>query len=123
MTSPRLHHVQIAIPEGGEDRARQFFGALLGLPEKQKPKELRQRGGLWFELGELELHLGVESPFQPAKKAHPAFLVADFEALVHRLSQAGYEIRHDVPLAGHPRAFVHDPFGNRVELIDEHRRD
>jgi len=113
----RLDHVQLAIPEGGEARARAFFGELLGLPEKQKPAQLAARGGLWFEQDALKLHLGVERDFRPAKKAHPAFVVEALHALAERLRLAGYPVVADEPLDGHERVFVSDPFGNRIELI------
>ena len=103
------------MPEGGEPRARRFFGELLGLREVPKPSQLSS-SGCWFEGDGLNLHLGVDPDFRPAKKAHPAFLVEDAKAVRARLEIAGVSTEDDKPLAGHDRFFAHDPFGNRLEF-------
>ena len=112
-----LHHVQLAIPEGGEDEARRFYGTVLGLAEVAKPDALAGRGGIWFEDGVLRLHLGVEIPFRPARKAHPAFRVADLDAAKARLDAHGVAWRADIDLPGLRRVYVDDPHGNRIELL------
>jgi catechol 2,3-dioxygenase-like lactoylglutathione lyase family enzyme len=114
---PRIHHVQVAIPAGGEDRARAFYGDLLGLREIAKPANLAKRGGCWFETGNLQLHLGVDAAFIPARKAHVAFAVDDLAAVRARLAAAGIATVEDEPLPGYGRFYVDDPFGNRVELL------
>ena len=114
-----IDHVQLAIPGGGEALARQFYGDLLGLTEIPKPPNLAARGGAWFQCGSLQLHLGVESEFRPAKKAHPALLVRDLTNLLKVLTAAGCEVTYDSePVQGCDRAFTSDPFGNRVELVE-----
>ena len=113
-----LHHVQIAIPAGGEPRARDFYGGLLGLTEIAKPENLAQRGGVWFQTGTLQLHLGVDPDFRPAMKAHVAFEVERLAALRERLEAAGYVATTDEPLPGWERCYVADPFGNRTELLE-----
>lgn len=115
-----LDHVQLAMPQGGEDRARNFYAALLEIPEAPKPPNLVMRGGCWFQSGALKIHLGVEKDFRPARKAHPAFIVRDLAALCDRLSAAGVVIRTDEPIDGYTRVFVDDPFGNRIELMEPH---
>lgn len=72
MAEIELDHVQLAAPRGCESEARRFFGELLGLPEVEKPESLKARGGAWFQVGSQQLHIGVEEPFAPARKAHPA---------------------------------------------------
>lgn len=113
----RLDHVQLAMPEGGETRAREFYQEALGIPEVPKPPYLAKRGGCWFERGELKIHLGVERNFRPAGKAHPALLVVGLEELATKLRARGYEVQLDEHLAGDLRYYVHDPFGNRIELM------
>jgi catechol 2,3-dioxygenase-like lactoylglutathione lyase family enzyme len=113
-----LDHVQLAMPKGQEGQAREFYGTLLGLRELPKPAELAAKGGVWFECGELQLHLGVEEPFLPARKAHPGIRLAGYEAFVSKLAQAGVTVKPDSSVPGMRRAFVDDPFGNRVELVD-----
>ncbi len=113
-----IHHVQLAMPPGGEDAARAFYRDLLGLPERAKPEALAGRGGCWFESAAVKLHLGAEAEFRAAKKAHPALVVDDLEALAARLAAAGFAVTPDDPLDGSPRAYVDDPFGNRIELIE-----
>jgi catechol 2,3-dioxygenase-like lactoylglutathione lyase family enzyme len=115
-----IDHVQIAMPGGEEDRARAFYVEQLGFTEIPKPPELAKRGGAWFQAGEVQLHLGVEADFRPARKAHPAFLVEELEALLARLRTAGYEPdTSQPPLDGYKRAHVFDPFGNRIELMEK----
>jgi len=112
-----LDHVQLAIPEGGEDAARGFFAGLLGMVEVPKPANLSP-SGCWFTGGALALHIGVDPAFRPALKAHPAFLVEDLAGLRERLAAAGCVIRDDKPVEGYTRLFTQDPFGNRIELME-----
>ena len=110
-----IDHVQVAAPAGCEEQARGFYGALLGLEELPKPEALRARGGCWFRAGGQELHVGVESNFAPARKAHPGFVVDDLDALRRRLLAAGLQPR-DAAIPGTVRFHVEDPFGNRLEF-------
>jgi len=114
-----LDHVQVAGPSGCESRARWFYGELLGLAELGKPEVLRARGGVWFELGGQQLHVGVQEPFTPARKAHPALLTGTdrLDALAERLTGAGVEVGWDEAIDGVRRFFAADPFGNRVEFV------
>lgn len=112
-------HVQLAIPEGGEDRARAFYSGLLGFTEIPKPAELTKRGGAWFQSGGVQLHLGVDQNFHPARKAHPAFIVDDLNTLLENVQRAGFEWDVSQPgLEGYERAHIYDPFGNRIELME-----
>jgi catechol 2,3-dioxygenase-like lactoylglutathione lyase family enzyme len=114
-----IDHVQIAIPEGGEDRGRAFFGELLGLAEIPKPAAMRARGGAWFDLGGgAQIHLGVDADFRPARKAHVALRTGSLAELGAKLRGAGYEVHDDAPLDGRARFFTHDPFGNRIEFME-----
>ena len=124
----RLHHVQVACPLGGEDVARAFYATGLGMTEVEKPEALRSRGGAWFraydDKGEVtaEIHVGIEEPFSPARKAHPALVVAsvaELEEVASRLADASFEVdwtqRHTFD--GHERCHTFDGAGNRVELL------
>jgi catechol 2,3-dioxygenase-like lactoylglutathione lyase family enzyme len=113
-----LHHVQLAMPPGGEEDARRFYGDVLGLGEVPKPPDLATRGGCWFRGDRLELHLGVEEGFRAARKAHPAFVVDDLDALRAVLDEVGVETRDDAPLEGFRRFHAWDPFGNRLEFLE-----
>ena len=124
----RLHHVQVCCPRGGEDKVRRFYGEGLGLTEVDKPAELAGRGGAWFRAYDdqgavaAELHVGVEEPFTPARKAHPAFVLPSTDALlatVGRLEGLGYPVDRSEwdTFPGHRRVHVRDPHGNRVELL------
>ena len=115
-----IDHVQIAMPAGGEEKARAFYIDLLGFTEISKPTELAKRGGAWFLSANVQLHLGVEPDFRPARKAHPAFVVDHLDALLERIRAAGCEIdTSQPPLEGMKRAHVFDPFGNRIELMEK----
>jgi catechol 2,3-dioxygenase-like lactoylglutathione lyase family enzyme len=116
-TFERLHHVQLAIPPGAEEACRQFWGQILGLTELDKPPDLASRGGCWFGDGGLEVHLGVEADFRPARKAHPGIEVSELTALAARLSAAGIKVSVDDGLPGYDRFYAADPFGNRLEFL------
>jgi len=115
-----IHHVQLAIPRDGEPQCRAFWGEVLGMHELDKPPVLAARGGCWFRGGDLEVHLGVEDPFVPARKAHPGLLVDGLRALARRLEQAGYPVTWDAEFPGHDRFYSADPFGNRLEFLQPH---
>jgi catechol 2,3-dioxygenase-like lactoylglutathione lyase family enzyme len=113
----RIDHIQLAAPKGCEAAAREFYGAILGLKEIEKPASLRGRGGCWFACGDQQLHIGVASDFQPAKKAHPAFAVDDLEKLHENLTSRGVKITRDDALPGVRRFYAEDPWGNRLEFL------
>ena len=106
------------MPSGGEAAARDFYEETLGIPEIAKPAHLASRGGCWFEREALKIHLGVESDFRPARKAHPALIVEELPALIQRLAARGVIVKPDEPLEGYERVYVDDPFGNRIELME-----
>ena len=112
-----VDHIQLAMPPGGEEKARAFYRDILGVPEKPKPLHLAERGGCWFEGETVKIHLGVEKDFKPARKAHPAWLVRDQQMLRDRLSAADYDVYDDEPLSGYHRFYASDPFGNRLEFM------
>lgn len=112
-----IHYVQLAIPRDGEQQSRSFWGAVLGMRELDKPPVLAAGGGCWFRSGNLEVHLGVEKPFAPARKAHPGLRVDGLRALARRLEQAGYPVTWDAQFPGYDRFYSADPFGNRLEFL------
>lgn len=118
-----LDHVQVAAPPGCESAARRFYGELLGLPEVEKPASLQAAGGIWFQLGAQQLHVGVADPFAPALKGHPGLAAADLEALAARLIAAGAPVRWDDRLPGVRRFYTDDPWGNRLELLSAPAED
>jgi catechol 2,3-dioxygenase-like lactoylglutathione lyase family enzyme len=125
-----IHHVQLACPPGSEDALRAFYGGVLGLAEKPKPPVLAARGGCWFVAVDertgtvdIELHLGVEADFRPARKAHPGLLwpdlpgLPDLSELAERLAAAGYPVEWSDELPGYRRFHTADPHGNRLEFL------
>lgn len=113
-----LHHVQLAIPAGAEDRCRAFWGDILGFTELEKPPVLAARGGCWFRGGGLEVHLGVEQDFRPAAKAHPGILVNGLDGVAQRLAECGVEVAWDDDFPGMRRFYAIDPLGNRLEFLE-----
>ena len=118
MSVQHIDHVQLAMPRGGEARAREFYHGILGIPEVPKPADMAARGGCWFERGALKIHLGVDPDFRPARKAHPGLIVTGLRGLAEKLREGGYTVREDGAMEGYARIFVDDPFGNRVELLE-----
>jgi len=117
VTFDRLHHMQLAMPRAEERAARDFFVGVLGMTEVDKPPILAARGGAWFRAGDVELHLGVENNFRPARKGHPGIVVTDLDDVVHRLIEAGQDVSWDADFPGFRRVYAHDPFGNRLEFL------
>ena len=113
-----IHHVQLAMPKGGEDKARAFYIGVLGFDEVVKPTILQGRGGVWFSQAGVDVHLGVEEPFAPAKKAHPAYEVVSLKEAEKCLIESSWEYRRDIDLPTIRRIYIDDPFGNRIELLE-----
>ncbi len=113
-----IHHVQLACPPGSEPALREFYGRVLGMDEVQKPASLAARGGCWFKGFDIELHLGVEDEFQPARKAHPGLLVSGLDGWADRLRSARYPVRFDDAFPGMRRFYSEDPNGNRLEFLE-----
>ncbi|QOY34924.1 VOC family protein [Anaerobacillus isosaccharinicus] len=113
-----IDHVQLAAPKGSEEKAREFFQGILCLTEIEKPEELKKRGGVWFQFANSQIHIGIEEPFTPAKKAHPAFEIENIEELKRHLNVNGIDYIVDRNLPGVNRIYINDPFGNRIELLE-----
>ncbi len=112
----RLQHVTIAIPPDGSDRARAFYGGVLGLQEKPVLPKLDPASFIWYGAGgdnELHLQLAAEAP---PDKPHFCLAVDDLDELRTRLEGLGVETVDPTPLLGRPRFMCRDPFGNRIEL-------
>ncbi len=114
-----LDHVQLAMPPGAEELARQFYEGVLGLTEVEKPQPLQKRGGCWFVGPGTHIHLGAQADFVPARKAHPAFWVQDLQLFFAHLQRAGVVVEWDHSVAGVRRFYAYDPFGNRLEFIQD----
>lgn len=116
----RMHHAQVSIPVGSEEKAREFYCGFLGLQEVPKPESLAGRGGLWLQIGEMQVHLGTEDGVdRAATKAHVAYQVDDLENMRARLQAAGIKVLEGVPIPGYDRFEFRDPFGNRVEFLQK----
>lgn len=112
-----IDHVQLAMPPGEEDAARGFYAGVLGMREIAKPAQLARRGGCWFESGNVQIHLGVEKDFLPAKKAHPALRCTNYDGFIARLRIHGIMVEEPKDIPGIRRCHFHDCFGNRIEVI------
>ncbi|TFB14256.1 glyoxalase [Filobacillus milosensis] len=117
-TFKQIDHVQLAAPRGSEDEARNFFMNGLGFTEAEKPEALKKNGGVWFEIGDIQVHVGIEDPFTPARKAHPALEINGLNELMKHLDDQQIEYKKDDKLPGAERIYVHDPFGNRIEILE-----
>jgi glyoxylase I family protein len=107
-----IHHVAICVPDA--DAALPFYRDVLGLTELPRPDF--GFGGYWLDAGGQQVHL-MESKDEPPRGNHFAIRVEDVAAAVDDLRARGVEV-HPVPhMAGAGRqAFLHDPFGNFIEL-------
>ncbi|WP_404332632.1 VOC family protein [Mesobacillus maritimus] len=113
-----IDHIQLAAPKESEETARRFFIDVLGFVEIEKPESLKQKGGVWFQCGNIQVHIGIEEPFSPAQKAHPAFEVENIEELKRHLTNQDIGFTEDGHLPGANRIYINDPFGNRIEILE-----
>ena len=113
-----IDHVQLAAPKDSESIARKFYREILGFTEVEKPALLKKRGGVWFAFSSYQIHIGIEEPFAPAKKTHPAFQVENLDALKVHLTEYDVDFIVDVDLPAANRIYIHDPFGNRIEILE-----
>jgi catechol 2,3-dioxygenase-like lactoylglutathione lyase family enzyme len=117
-----LDHSFLTIQDGGEDAARRFYGEVLGLEEIQRPEGLQRSGGVWFQAGGQELHLGTDDAHLPPKRPHPGFRVgssAELDEVADRLTSNRYDVEWDERIEGRRRFYTRDPFGNRIELLTD----
>ncbi|BAU83821.1 glyoxalase [Streptomyces laurentii] len=115
-----LDHVQLAAPAGSEPRLRAYYEGVLGMTEIPKPPVLAARGGCWFAAadGAVQVHVGVEADFRPARKAHPGLRVSGIDAFAARVAAHGGAVVWDDHLPGHRRFYSEDPVGNRLEFLE-----
>lgn len=113
-----LHHIQLTVPKAAEAAALHFYCDVLGLPQIPKPDRLLSRGGFWCQLGDRQLHIGLEEDVvRQATKAHIAYAVDDLAAWRAHLQAQGINISESIPIPGMQRFECRDPFGNRMEFL------
>jgi uncharacterized protein YhfF/catechol 2,3-dioxygenase-like lactoylglutathione lyase family enzyme len=115
----QLNHIQLCIPKGEEAQARVFYSEILGLKEIQKPETLLANGGLWYEIADIQLHIGTEDMSSNKSKRHPAFEVENLSLVVDYLKKKAVIIKEDIPIPNVNRISIFDPFGNRIELLEK----
>jgi catechol 2,3-dioxygenase-like lactoylglutathione lyase family enzyme len=117
----RIDHVQLVIPGDEIEAARKFYGELLGFEEIEKPGSLKQTGGVWYKIGNSELHLGIEKDGTGRtglKKEHPAFEITGLKEVKKYLAENRVNIKEEIPIPGRKRFSIYDPFGNRIEFLE-----
>ena len=114
----RLNHVQVCIPRGAEDEAREFYGGVLGLEEIEKPEVLKANGGLWYRIADIQLHIGVEETAAEPSKRHPAFEVENVGRVRAYLQEHDVRTKDEPAIRGVNRFSFFDPFGNRIEFLE-----
>jgi catechol 2,3-dioxygenase-like lactoylglutathione lyase family enzyme len=114
----RLDQIQLCIPIGKEEEARRFYSGVLGMEEIPKPKELIVNGGLWFQVADIQLHLGTEITIHESK-GHSAFEVSDLMEARKWLEDCGIKIKEEIQIPGQSRFSFLDPFANRIDLLQK----
>ena len=112
----RLNHLQICIPVGKEDEARKFYTDIIGLEEIPKPKELLQNWGLWYQIADIQLHIGTENEINKSKR-HPAFEIENLNDAREILERNNIKVKEEIQIPGQDRFSFLDPFGNRIEFL------
>jgi catechol 2,3-dioxygenase-like lactoylglutathione lyase family enzyme len=114
----RIDHIQLCVPTGKEEEARRFYTGILGLREIPKPEALVPNGGLWYQMSDIQLHIGTENEINRSKR-HPAFEVSDLALSRVHLESHGIKIKEEIPIPGQMHFTFVDPFGNRIELLEK----
>ena len=114
----RIDHIQICIPRGKEDDARKFYTDILGLKEIEKPDSLKPNGGIWYEMGDIQIHIGMEDKENYSKR-HPAFEVEYLDLVKKYLKEKNILIKEEISIPGIKRFSFKDPFGNKIELLEK----
>jgi catechol 2,3-dioxygenase-like lactoylglutathione lyase family enzyme len=115
----KVHHAQITVPKGAEDKARGYYCELLGFREIAKPEALISRGGFWLELDGLQIHIGTEDGLdRKLTKAHLAYQVSSIGEWKTKIQEGGYDVLDGIPVPGMSRFESRDPFGNRIEFLE-----
>ena len=127
-----IHHVNVTVPKAVEENAKHFYGVVMGLQEVPKPEESRARGGAWYQVGPLQLHLSIEDGEDGEdglgegciSKRHVCYTVADLARAEEKFRDAGVEILpDDIPTPGWSRFYVRDPGGNRLEIAQSESKE
>lgn len=114
----KLDHIQICIPEGKEDIARHFYSDIIGFREIMKPEALIPNGGIWYQVADIQFHIGTENEVNKSKR-HPAFEVSDLEEARQHLTRHGVILKEEIQIPGQMRFSFFDPFNNRIELLQK----
>ncbi len=114
-----VNHVQITIPEGCEEEARNFYCDFLGLEVVEKPEPLRKNGGFWLSIPPIQVHVGIENGVDRSKsKTHVAYEVIDSNLWREKCRKSNIEVKEGIPIEGYHRFDIRDPFGNRIEIME-----
>jgi catechol 2,3-dioxygenase-like lactoylglutathione lyase family enzyme len=115
----RVQHVSVPMPPGGQEQAREFYGGILGMREKSPPSSLAQQQLVWFDAGDggHEVHVFADDEMESKSTAqHLCLQVDSLAEYRNRLTEQGVSIEETTPITNRPRLFVHDPFGNLIEI-------
>jgi catechol 2,3-dioxygenase-like lactoylglutathione lyase family enzyme len=119
MSSPivfkRIDHIHIAVPPEKLEDAKKFYIDVIGLELIDRPNHLFTTAGYWFNIGDVQLHVGVE-PKMPVSTRHTAFEVGDVNAAREYLA-GKVQLLEEPVIPGRSRFAFLDPFGNRIELL------
>ncbi|MHB1711914.1 MAG: VOC family protein [Acidimicrobiales bacterium] len=121
MRVTRVLHVSVntALATEGLDAARRFYGGTLGLASVPRP-EIPGIDGLWFSVGDAQLHLvdtatSVDDGGADPTANHFCIAVEDLLAAIDELEAAGIPYvrgaQGDVV-----QIWLADPIGNTIEL-------
>lgn len=117
-TFTQLDHVSVLITDVARSRA--FYTGVLGLKEIARPRTF-DFVVVWFELGNQQLHLLLKERADTISPRHFALRVADVGQARAYCKAKGLSVEETTPIPGADRFFIHDPDGNRIEVIQWHR--
>lgn len=116
ITFKSINHFHICVPADRLEEAREFYCNILGLELIRRPDHVFSSPGYWFNIGDAQLHIGVEESL-PFTDRHTAMEVTDIVAAKDHLKASGIKTQPQSKVPGWERFAFIDPFGNRMELL------
>jgi catechol 2,3-dioxygenase-like lactoylglutathione lyase family enzyme len=112
----RVDHFHVCVTPERLEEAKLFYTQVIGLELIYRPDHLFSSAGYWLNIGDVQLHIGVE-PVLPTTIRHTALQIADVEAARLHLQRHNVDIIEEPVIPGRSRFAFLDPFGNRMELL------
>ena len=113
-TVTKLDHVSVLITD--VERSRRFYRDVLGMREINSPRTF-DFIVIWFEIDGQHVHLLLKDKPDTSSPRHFALRVSDVAAARRYFQGLGIDTQETTLIPGADRFFIHDPDGNRIEIV------